>query len=401
MWVTRFNQEGRMRYVPGKVATGRRNQRDARGGVTLVLVAISVTVLFMFGGFGMDFARMYAFKAQLKTLTDAAAIAAATEIKLFGTEANATARAVALKDGNRVNGSVIAVLGDTNITYGTWNFATDSFTSPVSYSAANAVRVRARYTASWTLAKVFGSQTRTLVSESVAAIGSLGTSQCMKPWAVPYSNMLATLNRADGGSRDSSYRLTNADVNRLRTRRDTITFKIGSGGNGNGNGGTNGGTGSFGSTVIPGNYYAVKLGPVRYANGTTPTVPPEPGASAYSDAIGSNTCQNTGTASVGDWLDLQNGNMVGPTNSGLNSLCGNNNTSSCNKTIVVPIWNTQTAQNGSAWVQILYIGTFQLTGTTGNGANTSIVGYLTALSTSPGSGFIPRPGPIGAVALVQ
>jgi Flp pilus assembly protein TadG len=379
-----------MRYVPGKVAPGRRNQRDARGGVTLVLVAISVTVLFMFGGFGMDFARMYAYKAQLKTLTDAASLAAATEKRLAGTEADATARAVALKSGNKVNGSAIAQLADSNISYGTWDFTTKVFTATGNYTTANAVRARARYTADWTLARVFGAQTRTLVSESVAALGSLGTSQCLKPWAVPYSNMLVTLGRA---ATDTGYRMTNADVNTLRTNQTPIKFKISSGN-------TSGGDGTVGGTVISGNYYAVKFGPVQYANGTSGT--PNNGGNAYRDNVASLTCASTGTAGVDDWLDLENGNMVGPTNQGLADLCGQNGNGnglfSCNKTIVVPIWSTRSSPSANAWVRILYIGTFQLTG---KNASDEILGYLTALSTSPGTGFVPRPGPVSAAALVQ
>ena len=76
-----------------------------RKGATLVLVAVSISVLVAFAGLGMDAARMYAFVAQLKTAADAAALSAVNSKKNGQTVADAKTRALALRVNNRVNGA--------------------------------------------------------------------------------------------------------------------------------------------------------------------------------------------------------------------------------------------------------------------------------------------------------
>ena len=71
-----------------------------RRGAALVLIAIMMTVMIGMVGASVDFARMYAFKAQLQVTADAGAMAGAIEL---------------------VNGRNNAFLPDTAITYGTKN----------------------------------------------------------------------------------------------------------------------------------------------------------------------------------------------------------------------------------------------------------------------------------------
>ena len=52
-----------------------------RRGATLVLVAMLGVVLFMFVGIAIDFGRMYAFKSQLQTRADAAAMAGIVDVQ--------------------------------------------------------------------------------------------------------------------------------------------------------------------------------------------------------------------------------------------------------------------------------------------------------------------------------
>ncbi len=361
------------------VASGRRR------GATMVLVAVVMTVLMMFGGIGIDFGRMYSYVAQLKTLTDAAAHAAAVELRNGGTEANAQTRALALKNQNRVDGLNIATMVNADIEPGTWNYATRSFVT-TSWANASAVRATARYTANWSLARIFGVTNKLLTQQSIAALGSVGASTCLKPWAVPYTNMVATINQRDAGTRDTSYRLTQADVAYLKNNNIPITFKITSTGE----------TGTVAGTVIPGNYYAVRFGPVQYANGTTPATSPANGANVYRSYIEDLNCTAAGSAAVGDWLEVEQGNMIGPTSQGTSTFCGGSgNSFSCNKSIVIPIWNTERRASGTD-VKILYMGQFNLVS-----FNKGVItGYLQSLDGSGGSGFRPAPGPIKAVALV-
>lgn len=368
------------------IARRRATKRERRGG-TIVLVAVVMTVLIMFGGWGIDFARMYAFQAQLKVLTDAAAHAAAIEIQRNGTEANAKTRALALKTYNQVEGTHTATMDDTNITPGTWNASTRTFTA-TAWASATAVRARARYTANWSLARIFGVSQRTLMQQSVAALGAIGSSSCLKPWAVPYSNMLQTLGRSPT---DTAYRLTSTDVANLRANQTPIAFKISSGNSDNGGA-------TVGGTLISGNYYAVKYGPVQFANGTSGT--PASGGNNYRDNIADTGCNSTGAAAVGDWLDMENGNMVGPTGDGMRTFCGisgNPKKFNCSKSVVMPIWNQQSTGSGNAWVKILYIGAFQLT----EYDDGVVTGYLTALNGAGSGGFTPSPGPVSKAAIVD
>ena len=107
----------------------------------------------------------------------------------------------------------------------------------------------------------------------------------------------------------------------------------------------------------------------------------------------------TGTAAVGDWLDIEQGNKVGPTLQGVRDLCGGTGQKfSCNVNVEVPIWNRRTTTSASTWVQILYIGAFTITGYD----NGLVIGRLLSLATSdPGGGFTPYPGPVTTTALVQ
>ncbi len=372
-----------MHMHDGKSLARRPAVRGARRGATMVIMAVMLSVLMMFAAFGVDFARMYTFSAQLKTLTDAASLAAAMELKNAGTEANAKSRATALKSGNRVEGANIATIADSNIVPGQWNYNTRVFTAGP-WNTANAVRARAWYDANWTLARVFGVTSRKLRQESIAAIGSVSESTCLRPWAVPYSNLLQTLGRSPT---DTSYRLTAADVATLANANVEIKFKISSDK-------VEGGA-AVGGTIVPGNYYAVRYGPVEYADGSAGS--PSSGAKPYGEAIADTGCTDTGSAGVGDWLEMENGNMKGPTNKALDDFCGALlvSTLTCNKPITVPIWNAVTGKK----VKILYMGSFVLKGQNGSG---EVVGYLTALNGSAvGAGFRPIPGPVAKAVIVE
>lgn len=365
----------------------RKPGKSSRRGATLVLVAVSSTVLVMFAGLGMDFGRMYTFVAQLKRLTDAASLAAAIELRNNGTEINAKLRALSLTTTNTVNGSAVAIMEDSNITPGSWNNATRVFT-PGAWASATAVRARARYSANWTLARIFGVTSKVLTQESIASLGSINTSTCLKPWAVPYTNILKTLDIIDGGTRDTSYRLLPSDVTKLRDGAVPITFSI-----------TSKASGTVATVITPGNYYHVRYGPVEYADGSTPSAGsgPAPGASAYADAIANLNC-TTRAASIGDWLEEQNGIAKGPTQKATADLCGvsNGKTFACSMSVVVPIWN-RVRGSGLQNVQILYLGQFQLTGYDDG----VVSGFLRTLNASGGTGFNPSPGPALGVGLVQ
>jgi hypothetical protein len=362
-----------------------------RRAMTLILVAICITMLFGIAALAIDFARMYAFVAQLRVLTDATAMSAITDLKYGGVnQTTAAERALALRAANRVNSLVLSDSGmnSADIEPGAWSTTTQAFT-PSSWSTASAIRTTARYDAPWSLARFFGtSVTRRLTQVSVASLGSVSQSRCLKPWAVPYTNMLVTLGHQ---ATDTTYRLTAADVTTLRDNRISIAFKVSSST-------TDAGGAVIGTNTISGNFYGVQYPPAQYANGTAGN--PVGGASIYRAAIADNACTSaSGTAAVGDWLDLENGDMAGPTKQGMSDFCGQSGTKfPCDRDVMLPIWNGRSSGAGSAWVKILYLGAFHLT----SYDNGTVTGYLKILAAVPGSGGgMPTPGPILTGMLVK
>lgn len=371
----------------------RRGSRDRermdRRGVSMVLVAIMIFVLMGMAGIAIDYARLYAFKTQLQTAADAAAMAGAVQL-VKGPVSNTTVYGSATTiGGQNLVEQQAANLSPKCIE---WNISTGQrvFPDPLDCtdSRVNAVRVEADYVAQYSLSRIFGAQNVTLPAYAIAAVGSVGTSTCLKPWAVPYQNILTILGQ---NPNNISYNLTNADVNNLRNSQTTIAFKISQ----QGDSALNTATGTY----FPGNYYAVRYPPLRDANGGTrggTLGNPLSGGNVYSNNISGNC--TAGLVQVGDWLEVENGNMVGPTRQGVAALCGQTgNDFDCNPPIHVqiPIWAGST-QSGLAEVQVKYIGAFALTGY----HQGSVYGYLEAINL-PAGGFSGTPGPVTKAILVQ
>jgi len=138
----------------------------------------------------------------------------------------------------------------------------------------------------------------------------------------------------------------------------------------------------------------VQYGPIRDVNGNLYSPGPKSGGNTYRERI-AGTCDSFGVK-PGDWLYVENGNMVGPTGQGAADLCGlkgNPKNFMCTKEIEVPIWNKH---NGHKEVQVKYVGKFIITEI----RDGAVVGYLTSKESTSG-GFSGTPGPIQAVALVH
>ena len=357
--------------------------RRRRRGATLVLVAVCVTVLVLLAGLVIDVARVASVSAQLKSMADAAALSAITDLRrLEPSEATADGRALTLRTNNPVEGRALADDGmnAADVEPGRWDITTRQFT-PMPWAQATAVRATARATTRFSFMQLISTNGQQVTRRSVAALASPLRSLCLKPWAVPYSNLLVTLGRL---STDTAYRLSATDVATLRDNRLPIVFKVAA-------------AGSVDGRVISGNYYAVRYPPVQYADGSPGA--PVGGATAYRAAIADTTCTTTGTAAVGDWLDVENGNMTGPTLQGVQQLCNQTgNNFSCDAAIAVPIWNTPASRPGGTWVRILYLGAFRVTKVT----NGEVRGYLTSLAAPrAGGGFTPFPGPLTIATLVE
>ncbi len=365
-----------------KTAKEARLQRSrvqkARRGATLVIVALLTTLLMSFAAFGIDFGRMFAYKSQLKVLADAAALSAVTDLKNGATEADAKARAIALRTVNTVEGQ-LATFVDADIEPGTYTFASDSF-EVTSWANATAVRTSPRHTSDYTLARVFGRANRALRESSIAALGSYVSSACLAPIAIPYSNLLRSINP---NNVDTSRTLTAADLAFLAANNTPIQL-----------------TGSVpgsGDMLSPGWFSLINLGT---GNGNTQDV-----QAALVNAL--DGCAVGYVASVGDWLDIVPG--TGGWNSNVQQwrdLCGGNNQmNNCTRTIQIPVVNSWNGQPGTqaAW-QIEYVAAIRLTRIvmpTGASSPAEVHGYFTLDQAGGGVGLSPFPGPVQGVALVR
>jgi hypothetical protein len=184
----------------------------------------------------------------------------------------------------------------------------------------------------------------------------------MKPWALWYGLLMGRINDYLGkvNSPENLARpMTPEDLDALRRMsEDARTFNIFLG------------TLNDKSQVLnSGNFYAVDLPPVRYADGTAGN--PLTGGSAYQDAVagvdknGNTVCHSVG---VGDVLQTEPGAMIGPTKSGMDPyVCASMSGDDClgpdgtPPVIKSAFWTQATNKGGGKFtVDVVVIGSFVL-----------------------------------------
>lgn len=391
-----------------------RVQLRNRRGATIILIGVAMVMMIGLMAFAVDFGRMYAFRAQVHTASDAAALAGARVLDTLnhsGTGADIQTVAIAAGQRNQVNQATPSIPSSAIEPY-IWNFGTNTGAPAANWTTAgvNAVRATATHSAPYIFGPFFGIASRVRSTTSVAAVGSVGATDCVRPWAVPYQVMLDILYPPAGTRNALTYNLTAQDVATLSAMTYTSNFLLK--------------IGNATSGVVSGNFYAVRLPPHEYFDGTQGN--PWSGGSTYRDALGY-TCAQLATAiagqttrpfiSVGDWLEPENGNMTGPTGSGVADLCqlaGNGGTTppgangnqsfTCNQPVSVKmaLWaNVGNAPNypsgcGGKCFQVKYLGVFAITG---YDKNNGVYGYFSSLLSS--GQFMGVPGPVKRLALVQ
>lgn len=282
--------------------------RNRRGVAALFTVLVFLAMLTI-AAVVTDFSRMQVMRLELQTAADAAALAGAKQL-LLSPQSDAVVKAQLYGGSNKVLGQSVSIAAD-DVTYGKWNPATRVFTGGASPTTADAIQVILRRPASYLMANTLGWRNKNIAVRAIAWAGpSVAKTDCMKPWAMPYQVLMTAINTHEGTSSDPTRAMTPADLQALRdmsTLERTFSLFLG-----------NSKTQPLGSPTSGGNYYAVDLPPVQYANGTPGT--PLTGGSAYSDALagvdknGNPICY---TVSVGDVLQTEPGAMIGPTRQGV------------------------------------------------------------------------------------
>ena len=325
-------------------ARGRGNRR----GFTLILMTLLLTVFIGAAAFATDFGRMYLIHGQLQAAADAAALAAVYEVAQgSGSTALATAQAYGAK--HKV-GTALYPAARVVANPGTWSGTT--FTpngGNWTATTVDAVQVIVNTIAGYNFGRFFGFTSKTLYDTAVAVRGSVNTSTCVRPWAVPYQALLDVLDP----TLTPSYNLTAADINTIRGYSTVIEIKVG----------------SAGGLTQHGEFYATRLPPKYYADGTPGAT--WTGGNDYSDAI-SDTCTQlqaamvaTGASrgasvSVGDYLSRSPVTRLGQRGRASDDLCGSDTCSPPIK-VAVALWDVKLSSPCDCY-HVKYIGAFAVTG---------------------------------------
>jgi hypothetical protein len=363
-------------------------RRVKRRGFTLIVMMLMMTVFIGSAAFATDFAKMYLIRGQLQAAADAGALsgiylaaqgwkdstvdsarAYTFRHKILRSAYDSSTAAVA--PGNWKDtfactpaGSCLGFVGNGN----NWN-------DP----ALDAVRVIVNYTGTYGFGRFFGFNTRVLYDTAVAIRGNATSSTCIRPFAIPYQALLNVLYPTPPLKDPFTYNLTTADINTLRAMGVGASFPLK--------------VGTAGDLTPNGEFYAAQMPPGQYADGSAGN--PWSGGSDYRTAIGS-TCTQlqalltaTGSSrgasiSIGDYLEPESGNKVGPTRQGINDLCGSDTCSPPIK-IAAALWDgIFDVTHCSGCYRIKYIGAFAVTGW--DQPSKSVTGYFTSMAVQGGSG---------------
>ncbi len=286
-----------------------------RRGAIAVMTALVFFALVVCMGVAVDFSRLWTIRNELQTGADAAALAGAMQLQPPRDSLRVVDSATAYA---RVNRTLTDTMRVDSVEKGNYNGATRVFTA--GGAPTNAVNVVTSYLPSRMWMRSVGATIPRMKARAVAWTSApvAATPSCMKPWAVPYEEMMYRINLYRGITpANSTPNMTRAfdQVNDIAALQNmtaaqrTFSLKIGS----------NTPSGAYNPTS--GAYQAVQLG--KYWDYATQSIanpgPQNGGANAYEGHISGTTCHGL---AVGDSLQSEQGNMVGPT---INGMCKNGN----------------------------------------------------------------------------
>jgi len=265
-----------------------------RRGAILVLAAFVMVVVLGMLVVVVDMSRIYTQKNELQTAADAGALAGVLEMIKTSPEAEIKDSAVSFGEKNQVLKQAINV-ATADVVCGNWDEANKTYLgdSAECGPAENTVAVTTRGAANYSFPLFMNSNVQ-LAATARAYVASVGKTDCIKPWAIPYDELTTTL---QPGNTDIYRNLDAIDLQQLHElslAERTFTLKIGS----------PPASGNFGSLRIP-----------------DPDDPRANGGNLYASNI--INCNGT-PIGPGDVLDTQTGNMAGPTSKSVEEFCANN-----------------------------------------------------------------------------
>jgi hypothetical protein len=303
-----------------------------RRGIFVVLFGLLFLVLMGAAAMAIDMSRIWTMRNELQTAADAGALAGAVQLTLPHNKnfVDDTTRKMA-----RLNRASYDTIHVEQVVLGRWDDPTASFDPAAPAAEQNAVYVEVSHGTNKMIMGLFGIAAPKVKARATAwANAPVNNANCLRPWSIPYVILMQKVNLRrealalstgdpkynlpyPGGANDpANLRRDFTDLDRellngMSTTDRTFNLKMGSG---NGNQSTVEDP-PPGSTE-PGQYQAVKLPRKRSASGTVNPdgIPPQNGADPYRDAISGAVCYPIG---VGDVLEVQTGDLVGPTIQGV------------------------------------------------------------------------------------
>ncbi len=346
-------------------------------GSVVIMAAVAMVAMFAFALLTIDGAILVTTKNQLQAAADAAALAGASGL-IEGSQATATQRAIRFAS---LNQAVQDVRRPVTIT-----------AADVSFPASGVIRVRTHRTAATgdALRTYFmrivnaGSNNLSDISAVAAAhVFDVCATSCIKPWAIPDRwNDINGNGRMDAGEiydPDGTGYLAPGDVGAR------VVLKVG----------------NPQQAMASGQFYPIDLPPLDCNCGENP----QTGGAQYRWNIAN--C-NPYTVAPGDRLQLEPGNMVGPTRQGMQELIDADPGAywdSSEKTVkgsrygkspriaLVPFFDpTLPPTSGRNWVRVVKLGAFFLEsvgpGSEVNGRFISLTAAGTPCTTGSGTSFI-------------
>ncbi len=290
-----------MNASPGKADRGREQ------GAVAVFVAVSMVVLAGMATLAVDYGYLQYKRSQLQTAADSAALAGAADLLRHGDDLSRVS-ATAVRYGQ-------ANLGEQDskasaITTGDVAFLKGD--QPAAGATPDTVQATVGRTASrgnpvdMFLGPLLGWNTQDLTASASASLFCSGQTKCLKPFSPPAKftwtdTCTSNTKYSNNGVLDASCPSELASVKVLGYDNadigTTIVLKLS----------------DSQETVVPGHFNAVDYPPAN-------TGSPETGGQTYRLNIAGCTGSNDTTIATGDELQIEPGNMVGPTNQGLADL---------------------------------------------------------------------------------
>ena len=274
--------------------------RDQRGA-TMIMVAVSMVMIFAFAVLAIDMSLIQLAKNQLQNAADAAALSAAIQYGISNNDqAAATNEAIRMAGLNRA----IEVTQQPVIIGA----------ADVSFPSNSRVRVQTHRTRATNdpvrlyfmrVLSAAHDNLGNMQATATAEVTPVGSTSCLKPWVFP-----DRWNDADGDSLWDPGEYYDPNTTGYRVPDDVgtqITLKYNAGG----------------STPKMGWYQPIRFGPVNHGG------PDCNGANCYRTFI--SECEPY-AVSIGDTMEFEMGNMVGPTRQGWNELYSLDPTATFNMT---------------------------------------------------------------------